>query len=359
VRALILVGGEGTRLRPLTLTTPKQLLPVAEVPMISRIVGHLAEFGVREVILSMGYRPDAFLAAFPDDRCAGVALRYVVEPEPLDTGGAVRFAAEPAGVEETVLVLNGDVLTDLDIDSMLNRHAARRAEATIHLAWVDDPSAYGVVLTNADGRVETFVEKPAPGSSPGNWINAGTYVLDPAAIARIPPGRPVSLERETFPVLAEAGRLFALQSDAYWLDAGTPEKYLAANLDLLDRKYADPAPGADRGHEGLWSVGAAVVDGEVIPPALVGDAAYLARGARVHRTVVGAGARVLEGAVVQGSVLLPGSVVRSEASVEDSVIGEGAVVGEGARVVSFSVLGAGAEVPARARLSGDRLPATA
>ena len=160
--AVVLVGGEGTRLRPLTLTTPKQLLPIAEVPMIERVLAHLARYGVERAVLSMGYRPDAFFAAFPGDRCAGVALTYAVEPEPLDTAGAIAFAARQAGVAETFIAVNGDVLTDLDVGTLVDFHHRRAATATIHLIPVEDPSAYGVVVSDDEGRVLSFLEKPAP-----------------------------------------------------------------------------------------------------------------------------------------------------------------------------------------------------
>jgi mannose-1-phosphate guanylyltransferase len=213
VRAVILVGGFGTRLRPLTTRTPKQMLPVVDRPMIERVVTSLARFGVTDAVLSLGYRPDAFLEAYPDDSCAGVALHYAVEPEPLDTAGAVRFAALDGGIEHTFLVVNGDVLTDLDVGRLWDFHQRCGAEGTIALTPVDDPSRYGVVPIDESGRVEAFVEKPPPGEAPTNWINAGTYVLEPTVLDRIPAGRRVSIERATFPGMVGDGSLFAMHSD--------------------------------------------------------------------------------------------------------------------------------------------------
>ncbi len=323
--AVVLVGGEGTRLRPLTFTTPKQLLPIAGVPMIERVIANLALHGIDEVVLSMGYRPDAFVEAYPDERCAGLPVRYAIEPELMDTAGAVRFAATWAGIDERFVVVNGDVLTTLDLGALLSLHADRGAEATISLTPVEDPSRFGVVPTDDDGRVLAFIEKPPRGEAPTNLINAGTYVLEPSVLERIPGGRRVSIERETFPALVEAGRLFAFASDAYWIDTGTPETYLQANLDLI-------GPGG-------------LVEGAVI------DA-----GAVVEHSVVGPGARVAEGACVRDSVLLPGAVVGPHSRIERSVVGAGASVGAGATVDDLSVLGDGAVVPERAVLSGARVP---
>jgi len=360
VRAVVLVGGEGTRLRPLTFTTPKQMLPIVEVTMIERVLSHLAGFGVDDVVLSMGYRPDAFLAAFPDDSCGGVALAYAVEPEPLDTAGAVRFAATHAGIDETFLVVNGDVLTDLDLGSLVGFHQAHGAEATISLTPVEDPSAFGVVPTDEAGRVEAFIEKPRREDAPTNLINAGTYVLEPSVLERIPGDRRVSIERETFPALVADGSCFALPSDAYWIDTGTPAKFLQANLDLLSGLRGDPAPHAKEHGAGVWYGGAGpVVDGEVVAPSFVGDAAFVAKGARVEGSVLGAGARVADGAVVRGSVVLPGAVVANGAVVDGSIVGENAMVGEHARLTGLTVIGGSAKVEPGTTLDAARVPESA
>jgi NDP-sugar pyrophosphorylase family protein len=326
----------GTRLLPLTKTTPKQLLPIAEVTGLERVLEHLSRHGVNEVVLSLGYKPDAFLDMFPDDTCAGVALTYAVEPEPLDTAGAIRFAADAAGVDDTFLVLNGDILTDLDVGALVAFHREREAEGTIHLAQVEDPSAFGVVPVDEAGRVERFVEKPPRDEAPTDWINAGTYVLEPSVLERIPAGRRVSIERETFPELVGERRLYAMPSPAYWIDTGTLPKFIEANLDLVARDTA-PAPKATLRESGVWTIGAAVIDGDVMGPALVGDACLVAASAHVERSVLGAGARVLEGARVARSVLLPGAVIGPGAVVEDSIVGAAALVAEGAEVRSMIV----------------------
>jgi len=249
MRAIVLVGGFGTRLRPLTSDVPKQMLPVVHVSMLERVVAGLARYGVDEAILSLGFRPDAFIDAYPDGTCAGVALRYAVEPEPLDTAGAIRFAALAAGIDDTFVVVNGDVLNDFDLRRLLALHRDRGAEGTIHLTPVDDPSRYGVVPTDADGRVLGFIEKPPLDEAPTNWINAGTYVLEPSVIDRIPEGRKVSIERETFPAMVTDGTLFALQDSCYWIDAGTPASQvtgdswpLSSDAGSLHVAFASPAP---------------------------------------------------------------------------------------------------------------------
>lgn len=360
MRAVVLVGGKGTRLHPLTLTTPKQLLPVAEVPMIERVLGHLAAHGVDEVVLSLGYRPDAFVSAFPEGTCRGVRLVYAVEDAPLDTAGAVRFAASRAGINERFLVVNGDVLTDLDVSALVECHERCGAEATISLAPVDDPSRFGVVVADEQGRVEAFVEKPQPGRAPSNQVSSGTYVFEPSVLDRIPEGRAVSVERETFPLLVAAGALCARSSDAYWTDTGTPELYLKANLDLVAGVRGwPPAAGARERSPGVWTLGAGVIHGSIEAPCLVGDAAFVDAQAVVSTSVVGAGARVEAGARVTGSVLLPGAVVRAGAVVEGSILGEGALVQQRARVGDLSVVDHGGVVEGGSLLAGARTPATA
>ena len=357
MRAVVLVGGEGTRLRPLTLDTPKQMLPIAEVPMIERVLGHLGTHGVRDVTLSLGYRPDAFFLVFPGERFGDVSIRYAVEPEPLGTAGAIRFAAEAARIDETFLAINGDVLTDLDVTALVEFHRRTGADGTLALARVEDPSAFGMVTTEPDGRVRAFVEKPPPGELADAAINAGTYVLEPRVLSRIPEGRASSIEREVFPPMADEGRLYAMISDSYWIDTGTPALYLQCQLDLLDgRRPPPPAPRAHRRQGGVWVLGEPVIDGAVIGPALVGTAAYVQTGARVEHSIVGSGARVYGGAVVRDSVLLPGSSVHSNAVVDGSIVGEGAVVGRGARLSGLTVVGGSVEVEPDARLTGVRLP---
>ena len=327
----MLVGGTGTRLRPLTLTVPKQVLPIVEVPMIERVLGYLAGHGVDEAVLSLGYLHDAFEDLFPEGRCGAVRLIYAVEPEPLDTAGAVRFAARYAGVDERFLVVNGDILTDLDVTAMVAFHEDRGAQATISLARVADPSAFGLVPIDGQGKVVEFVEKPAPGAVGPSLVNAGTYLLEPAVLDHIPEGRRVSIEREVFPVLATAGTLFGFDSPDYWTDTGTPLQYLGAQLDLISgRRTGPPAPGALPGPDGTWIVGTPEFGSSVQGPSLVGDGPW---------------------------TLLPHAVVGKGAVVSHSIVGRGAQVGEGAEITGTSVLGDDYVVEPGTVLQGARLPA--
>jgi mannose-1-phosphate guanylyltransferase len=330
VQAVVLVGGFGTRLRPLTLSTPKQMLPVGNRPMLERVVAHLARHGVDRAVLSLGYRPDTFRDAYPDGTCAGVELHYAVEPEPRDTAGAIRFAADDAGITERFLVVNGDVLTDLDVTALVRRHEVAGAEGTLALHRVADPSAFGVVPTEADGRVVAFIEKPPRDEAPTDLINAGTYVLEPSVLERIEPDRPVNVERVTFPAIAADGALYAFDGDTYWIDAGTPASLLEANLDLLTGRRGTPEEGvhAEARVEGLVSL-----------------------------SWLGAGAVVREGAVVERSLLLPGAVVHRGAVVRDSIVGPRAGVGDGARVEEGSVLGDDVQIAAGEVVRGSRVPA--
>ena len=327
--ALVLVGGFGTRLRPLTEHTPKQMLPICGVPMIEWVVSHLADHGIEEIGLALGYRPDAFLAAYPDGRIAGIPYKVAVEPEARGTAGAIRFAALEMELNEPFLVLNGDVLTDLDIGALLSFHQERKAEATIALQAVADPSRFGVVTTSDDGRVREFIEKPPANSSPSNTINAGTYVLNPSVIARIPDTRPVSIERETFPEMALAETLFALESDTYWLDTGTPKQFLEANLDVLHgRRRAKPE----------------------LPLAAV-DAT-----AQVEDSVIGTGSYIDAEAVIQRSVLFNDCRVSRGATIIDSVLSENVYVGEGA-TIEGSVIGLGERIEAGSQIVDQSRPA--
>jgi mannose-1-phosphate guanylyltransferase len=298
--------------------------------MIERVVAALGSFGVTEAVLSLGYRPDAFIDAYPDGVCAGVVLHYAVEPEPLDTAGAVRFAALSAGIDDTFIVVNGDVLTDLNVAELWNFHKSHGAEGTIALTPVDDPSRYGVVPIDDDGRVIEFVEKPDPGTAPTNWINAGTYVLEPSVLDRIASDRKVSIERETFPAMVADESLYALHSSSYWIDAGTPETYLRAQLDLVD---------------GIRANEAAVLPSDEIDTS-----------ALVENSVLGADVVIGNGAIIRNSILMDGVTVGPGVRIHDSIIASGARIGPDSHLGELTVIGAGIQVPAQSKLSGTRIP---
>ena len=334
MRAVVLVGGEGTRLRPLTYQAPKQMLPILGVPMLERVLSNLARHGVTDAVLSLGYLPDRFIEAYPDNVVAGVNVTYAVEPSPLDTAGAIRFAARAAGTNETFIVINGDVLTDLDVTALVRFHRERGAEATIALHPVEDPSRFGVVPTHPDGRVIAFVEKPPKDEAPTNQINAGTYVLEPSVIDRIAPDVKVSVERVTFPQLVADGTLYALSDDSYWLDTGTPQAYLEAHRDVLEGRR--PMSLRDPVVDGSWIDHRAKV------------AAASVRLASIDRDVV-----VEDGATLDNVVLLPGARVCAGATVSDSIVGPRATIGAGAILESTCVIGHDVIVPGGSILRGD------
>jgi len=334
LKSIILVGGEGTRLRPLTYQTPKQMLPLVGVAMIECVMAELSRHGVTDAVLSLGYLPDSFTEAYPTNVIGGVAVTYAVEPEPLDTAGAIRFAAAAAGLDETFLVINGDVLTDLDITRLLAFHRESGAEATIALHAVEDPSRFGVVPTTPEGRVLAFVEKPPAGEAPTNLINAGTYIFEPSVLDRIAPTGRVSVERDTFPRLAAAGTLFAMPDGAYWLDTGTPQSYLRANADIL------------------WGR-----DGRVVEDAVAGTwrhpSATIDPSASLTTAVVDRDCYVGANVVLDGVVLLPGAIIEEGARVESSIIGHDAVVGSFSTLGATCIVGAKEHVAPGSALSGD------
>jgi len=302
--AVVLVGGFGTRLRPLTNTVPKPLLPLGQKTILEWLMVHLARGGVTDAVLALGFKPEPFLRAFPDSMCAGVRLSYSIEDSPLDTGGAIGFAARSAQLHErgeSFVVANGDIVTDLDVAGLVARHRtnlAQGAAATIHLVPVDDPSQYGVVEHDVHGKVTGFLEKPAPGTTTSRHVNAGTYVLEPSALALLPGDAPLSIERVTFPELARRGTLYAHATSDYWLDAGRPESYRRANLDLIG--------GQRRDHDDA-----------------VHSSASVAPTARVVNSVVGATARIDAGARVVDSVVFPGATIGANANViASSVMGD-------------------------------------
>jgi NDP-sugar pyrophosphorylase family protein len=368
VKAVVLVGGEGTRLRPLTLTTPKPLLPIANDAHLARQLAWLAGHGVDEVVLSLGYLPDAFHerfgtgdgAAGGEDRFGDVLVRYAVEHEPLGTAGAIRFAAH--GITERFVVCNGDVLTELDLGAMVRFHDERGAQATISLTQVDDPSAFGVVPTRPDGQVIAFVEKPARDKAPSNWINAGTYVLEPEFLDLVPPRLNVSIERETFPrLLHEPGRLFGFQADGYWLDIGTPEKYLQAHADALaGRLGVPPAPGAVERAPGVWVQGEALVEdgAQLDAPVLLGDGARIERGARVSASVIGAAVVIERATELTRAVVHDGTHISHGCRITDSVVGGDSVLKPDVELLAQTIVGAGVTVPAGTRVSAGRIPAS-
>jgi len=326
VDAVVLVGGKGSRLRPLTLSAPKPMLPTAGVPFLAHLLSRIRQAGVRRVVLGTSYLAETFSAHFGDGADLGLELRYVVEDEPLGTGGAIGNVREHLGAEH-VLVFNGDVLAGTDLRAVLDTHRKAEADVTLHLVRVPDPRAFGCVPTDDEGRVLAFLEKtPHP---PTDQINAGCYAFRRQVIDTIPRGRAVSVERETFPgLLASGARVQAHVDAAYWRDMGTPFDLVQGSADLV------------RGIAPSAALPAAPGEALVLDGAEVDADARLCGG-----TTVGRGARVGPGAVLDGALLFDGAVVGAGASVVRSIVGAGAVVGAGASVQDV-VLGDRAEVGA-------------
>lgn len=352
----MLVGGEGTRLRPLTYTIPKPLLPIANRPFLERQLAWLAAHGVDEVILSLGYLPDVFEAHYPEGRFGDLSLRYAVEHEPLGTAGAIRFAA--SGATDRFVVCNGDVLTTLDLGALVRFHDEHGADASIHLTRVDNPAAFGAVETGLDAEVLEFVEKPSPVDATTDWINAGTYVLDPVVLDEIPSDAEVSIERETFPaMLQRPGRLFAMTSDDYWRDIGTPVSYLAAHADVLAGALGlPPVPGAVEHTPGVWVQGEVDVgDAVLTPPLLLGAGVQLGSGAQIESSSIGPECVIEAAARVRGSVVLGGARLGARSETLDSVVGPEAVLEPDVAVTEESVIGASAVVTAGVQMSAARV----
>jgi mannose-1-phosphate guanylyltransferase len=343
MQALILVGGEGTRLRPLTSNVPKPVVPLAHQPFLSLMLEWLRSHGVEDVILSCGFLADGVRSVLGNGGEHGVRLRYVEEPHPLGTGGAVKYAE--ALLQERFFMLNGDVLTDLDLTKQLAQHERTGARATLALISVEDPSAYGLVRLEDDRAVRGFLEKPSPDQIDTQLVNAGAYILEREVLAELPPaGTNSSIERDLFPRLVGHG-LYGSPSEAYWLDIGTPERYLQASFDILEGRVNT------RIGERLSDAGLALVpescqvDGLVVPPALLGERCRIAAHAAVGgRAVLGDDVTVEEGAQVSTAVVLDGVTIGPHSTVSGSIIGPGVKVGAGCRIEGGVVLGEGVEL---------------
>lgn len=309
MRALLIAGGFGTRLRPLTLTRPKHLLPIVNKPHLFHVYDLLQRHGIDELVLLTSYLAETFTEAVAVAKERGMNVEVTHEEVPLGTAGAIKNAARFTG-DETFFAFNGDILSDMDLTAALGFHRERGAEATIMLTPVDDPSAYGVVPTDDVGRVQGFIEKPPPGEAPTNMINAGVYIFEPSVLARIPEGVEYSAERGLFPgLVAEGAGLYAMPTDSYWMDIGTPAKYLQANMDGLALRFGSTPGGSPDAN------GSLVAEGASVDPS-----------ASVSHCVIGEGARIEAGAQLEGCVLLPGALVESGARLIRCILGEGASV---------------------------------
>jgi mannose-1-phosphate guanylyltransferase len=353
MQALVLVGGEGTRLRPLTLTRPKPAITLVDRPFIRFMVDWLGRHGVSEVIMACGFRAEDLREALGDSVPGGPSIAYLEEPEPLGTAGPIRLAADRGLLGDRFLAINGDLLTDLDLTAHIAAHEERGAVASLALHPVSDPSSYGLVRRNDDGMVREFLEKPEPAEIDTDEVNAGAYVLERAVADLIPPGRAVSIEREIFPRLVGQG-LFGLRLDGYWMDIGTPERYLQATWDILTGAVeTEVSARVDTDGVGV-DAGAEVDPAAVLAgPVLVESGARVAAASLGPRAVLGEGSRVAGGARITGSVLHPRCRVGADAVIEDSILGAGVEVGDRAEVGQGSVIGDGARIEAGAVVADD------
>jgi len=331
LEAIVLVGGQGTRLRPLTLSAPKPLLPTAGVPFLAHLLARAASGGVTHVVLATCYKADMFAAAFGDGAALGLSIDYVQEDVPLDTAGGIRNAAASlrgTGAGDPVVVLNSDILSGHDLGAQVDLHLKTDAAVTLHLVEVADPSRFGVVPTDESGRVTAFLEKtPNPVT---NLINAGCYVFRREVIGRIPAGRRVSVERETFPSLIEAGDVvMGFPDSAYWLDVGTPQTFVRGSCDLVLGRLASPLLPGPTGPALLLAGASASPDAEVSGGTVISAGATVGPGATVVGSVLFEQATVGAGAVVRDSIVGRGAEVAPGAVLDDAVIGDGAYVGPG------------------------------
>ena len=333
MKALLLVGGQGTRLRPLTIHAPKSIVPIFNRPFLNYQLDLIKQVPeIDEVILSLNYQPHRIEEVFGDGREAGIKLRYVVEPAPLGTAGAVRYAAQ--GVNDTIVVFNGDVLTQVDLRGLIDFHRGRRARATIVLTPVDNPTAYGLVETDAASNIVRFLEKPKPEEITCNTINAGIYVLEPETFDRIPAGVAWSIERSFFPSFIERGETFlaSIYRD-YWIDIGTPEKYMKVHRDIMDGRYSMPPFNGEPGM--AWVAPTARVDrrARLEGPVFVDEGCVVRAGARLGPyTVLGKDCHIEEDAHLSGAIVWADSRIGREAHLSDTIIGRSTRIGRNAHL---------------------------
>jgi mannose-1-phosphate guanylyltransferase len=349
MQAVILVGGEGTRLRPLTSTVPKPVVPLVDRPFISFMLEWLRAHGIDDVVMSCGFLATSVRNVLGDGTGLGIRLRFVEEPDARGTAGALKYAESL--LDERFLMLNGDVLTDIDLSAQISQHADTGAKATLALVPVADPSAYGLVHLNEDRSVRDFVEKPSPDAVDTNLISAGAYVLEREVLELIPPDRNVSIEREVWPLLVGKG-LYGFPSQSYWLDIGSPERYLQGTFDIIEGNVRSAV--AERmGSDWLAVDPAAEVRGRVIPPAVLERGVSVAEGAHVGSLVVlGEDVSVGAGCVVERAVILKGSRIEEGCVLRDCIVAAGCRVGPRTRITGGAVLGEGVTIGADNVIAG-------
>jgi mannose-1-phosphate guanylyltransferase len=341
MQAVILVGGEGTRLRPLTSTVPKPVVPLVDRPFISFMLEWLKAHGIDDVIMSCGFLATSVRNVLGDGSELGIRLRFVEEPDPRGTAGALKYAESL--LDERFLMLNGDVLTDIDLSAQIAQHEATGATATLALVPVADPTNYGLVHVNDDRSVRDFLEKPSPDAIDTNMISAGAYVLERSILDLVPADRNVSIEREVWPRLVGNG-LYAFSSESYWLDIGTPDRYLQGTFDIIEGNVKTAV--TERLGDGWLAVDASAdVQGRVVPPAVIERGARIAPGAHVGSLVVlGADVTVAAGATIERSVILGGTTIGEGCTLRDCIVAGGCEIGANTQITGGAVLGEGVTI---------------
>ncbi len=362
MKAVILIGGEATRLRPLTCNTPKAIAPVLNIPFLEHVIRHLSEHQVKDITLACSHLPQPIESYLNDVNQFGVKLSYTIEDIPLGTAGSVKNAEKY--LDKTFLVLNGDIFTDLDITAMMNFHLERKAKATIALTPVDDPTSYGLIETNAEGRVTRFLEKPNWSQVTTNMINAGIYVLEPGVLNLVPPQTNFSFERELFPLLLDRGEpIYAYPSSAYWIDIGTPERYFQLHRDLLNGKGSASQHGFTSGEEVLIGEQSHIhPTAQIKGPILIGNNCTI--GGRVKLkgpVIIGHGSTIMEDSMIEESIIwrnvqigqhacLKNSIVadncclNADSIIEDSILGDNVTVVSGCKLEPGSKIWPGTRV---------------
>jgi len=347
MKAVILVGGEGTRLHPLTLNTPKAMVPILNRPFLEYLILYLKKHGVRDIILTTSYLPDRIQGYFGDGTESGVHLTYLIEETPLGTAGAVKNASSL--LDEPFFVMNGDIITGIDLSTMMSRHRETKPRVSIALTPVDNPTIYGVVETDGNGMVKRFVEKPSREEVTTNMINAGIYILEPEVLSYIPPTTNSTFERHLFPLLLEKGEpILSYPSTTYWIDIGTPEKYLKVNHDLLLNKAPSPSTYYAQSSRNSQIHPSAQIEG----PVLIGEDCIIAPGARVKGpSALGQRCQLDEEAVIEGAILWPESRAGKKAFLKNCIVGSRCHIQDGSQVLDNCVLGDNVVVKKNTRLA--------
>jgi mannose-1-phosphate guanylyltransferase len=347
LKAIILVGGQGTRLRPLTCNIPKAIVPILNKPFLVHLLYYLKSHGVNKIILAMGYNPEPIKQCLANYNKLGIEIEYVIEDVPLGTAGAVKNTERY--LDDTFIVFNGDILTDIDLSEMIELHRKLKPEASIALTPVDNPSIYGVVETDAANMVKRFVEKPPPEKVTTNMINAGIYILEPSVLQRIPESGFCMFERQVFPeMLLQKKSFLGYKSDAYWIDIGTPEKYMKANQDLLNR-----IPGRAIIMDNENTISESV---KFTGPALIGKNCHIAEDAQVKgSTVIGQGCLIGNNTLIEGSIIWDGVNIASNSSIKNCIIGSNCLIGT-ANILENCVIGDNVAVKANSGIEpGSRI----